>query len=128
MLGGGDDVGLRGVRHDDPALGGGLDVDVVHPHPGPADDLELIGALEQVGGELGGRADQDAVVLADRAGQLAVGPVGLDVDVEAGVLQQPYPRVADLLGDQNLRRLRAVVRRRHRSLTCEAGFAPCFLA
>ena len=37
VLGGGDHVRLRRVGDDDPGLGGGIDVDVVDPHAGPAD-------------------------------------------------------------------------------------------
>ena len=39
VLRGGDHVGLRRVCHHDAALGGGVDVDVVHADPGAADDL-----------------------------------------------------------------------------------------
>jgi hypothetical protein len=82
VLGGGDDVGLGRVGDDDPALGGGGDVDVVHPDAGAADRLEVPRVGQDLRGELGGRADEDAVELADAPGQLAVGPVRLDLDVE----------------------------------------------
>ncbi len=52
VLRGGDDVRLRRVGDDDPALGGRLDVDVVDPDAGAADDLEVVGAADQVGGQL----------------------------------------------------------------------------
>ena len=59
VLGGGDDVRLRRVGDDDAALGRGLDVDVVDADAGAADDAEVVGAVDQVGGQLRRRADQD---------------------------------------------------------------------
>jgi hypothetical protein len=100
VLGGGDDVGLRGVGDDDPALGGGGDVDVVHPDAGPADRLQPARVGQDLGGELGRRADEDAVELADAPGELAVGPVRLDLDVEVPA-EQVHAAVADLLGHQD---------------------------
>ena len=44
------------------------------PMPGAADHLQPVGPLDHVGGQLGGRADHDRVVVADRARQLAVVP------------------------------------------------------
>ena len=79
------------------------------PTPARADRLQALGPLEQVGGELGGRADQDAVELADAALELAVLPVDAQLDVEAGLAQELDAGVADLLLDEDLgtsRRLR----------------------
>ena len=55
VLGGGDRVGLRRVGDDDPALGGGGDVDVVHAHAGAADDPQVVGAVDHLGVELASR-------------------------------------------------------------------------
>jgi hypothetical protein len=95
VLGGGDDVGLRRVGDDDPPLGGGLHVDVVDADAGAADGLQLRGALEDVGGELGRGADEDAVVLADAVEVVAL----LDVEV---LLEEGDAGRADLLGDEHL--------------------------
>ena len=73
VLGGGDRVGLRRVGDDDPALGGGGDVDVVDAHAGTADHPQVVGALDHLGVELRRAADQDAVVVADALQQLARG-------------------------------------------------------
>ncbi len=54
VLGGGDDGGLGGVGDDDTPPGGGSQVDVVHPHPGSADDLEPVRPLDQIGADPGG--------------------------------------------------------------------------
>ena len=82
VLGGGDRVRLRRVGDDDPAAGRRRDVDVVDPGAGAADHLEALGALDQLGGQLGRRADQDRVVGADRLAQLLVGHLEAEVDVE----------------------------------------------
>ncbi len=65
VLRGGDDVRLRRVGDDDAALGGRLDVDVVDADAGAPDHLQVVGLLDQVRGQLRGRADQDRVVVAD---------------------------------------------------------------
>ena len=75
VLGGRDHVGLRGVGHDDAPLGGRGHVDVVDPHAGAADRAQPSCAGDQIGVELGRRADQDAVELADPLGELLTAPV-----------------------------------------------------
>ena len=102
VLGGRDHVGLGRVGHDHAALRGRIHVHVVHPHAGAADRLQALGAVQQVGVELRGRADQDAVELADAALELVLVPVDADLDLEAGVVQQLHAGVADLLLDEDL--------------------------
>ncbi len=102
VLGRGDHVRLRSVRDHHAALGGGVDVDVVHPHAGPAHDLEPVRALDQVAGQLRGGPDQDPVELADAAVQLAIVPVDAQLDIEARVAQQLHAGLADLLLDEDL--------------------------
>ena len=92
----------RGVRDHDPALGRRLDVDVVDAHARAADRPQARRALDQLGGHLRRRADQDAVVVADALCQLLVAPVEPQVDVEV-LAQQLDARVADLLLDEHLR-------------------------
>ena len=98
MLGRRDDRRLGGVRDDDAAARGGLDVDVVHPDSRAADHLQPPGALDQPGVELGRGADDDGVVIADRGGEVAV---RVHVDVEP-VAQELDPGLGDRLPDQNL--------------------------
>jgi hypothetical protein len=101
VLGGRDDVGLRRVGDDDAALGGRLDVDVVDADPGPADHAQVVGAADQLGGQLRRRADQDPVVAADALRELLVAPVDADVDREA-LAQHVDAGVGDLLLDEDL--------------------------
>ena len=67
VLGGGDRVRFGRVGDDHAAAGGSRDVDVVDAGSGPADHLEPLAALDQLGGHLGRRADQDRVVGGDRS-------------------------------------------------------------
>ena len=97
VLGCGDDRRLGRVRHDDPATRGGRNVDVVDADTGAADHLQPPGALDQLGGELGRRADDDPLVVADHVFELRV---AVHVDVEL-LLQQPDARLRDLLPDQD---------------------------
>ena len=80
VLGRGDDGGLRRVRHDDPAPRRRVDVDVVDAHARAPDHLQPLGALDQVGGQLRRRADDDRVVAAD---DLLERALAVDVHVEA---------------------------------------------
>ena len=67
VLGGGDVAAAGRVHHHDAALGGRVDVDVVDADAGAADDAQLVGPRDHVGGHLGGAADDERVVLADDA-------------------------------------------------------------
>ena len=98
LLGGGDDGRVGRVRDDDPAPGGGVDVDVVDPDPGAADHLQAVGLLDQVGGQLRRRADDDRVVVADRRGEIRV---AVDIHVEV-LAQELDPRLGDRLPDEDL--------------------------
>ena len=75
-----DDGGLRRVRDHDSAPRGRVEIDVVDPHPGPADHLELRRFLDQAGVEVRAAADDDRVVVADPRGEVAV---RVHIDVEA---------------------------------------------
>jgi hypothetical protein len=45
----GDRVGPRSIHYSDTRACGRFEVDVVHPNPGPADDSQLLGVLQQLG-------------------------------------------------------------------------------
>ena len=92
------------VRHDHAALGGRLDVDVVHPHPRAADDLQALGPLDQVGVELRGRADQRSRRTRRCGARARPGPSRSPSSTsKPGVAQQLHAGVADLLLDEDLR-------------------------
>src|SRR5262249_20869714 len=84
VLGSGNDRGFGRVRDDDPAPRCRVDVDIVDPPTGAADHLQPLGALDQVGGQLGRGADDDRVVAAD---DLLERGLRVDVHVEAGAEQ-----------------------------------------
>ena len=61
VLGRRQDVRLRRVDDHHAAAGGRLDVDVVEADAGPADDDQVGAGGEDLGGDLGGRADDEGV-------------------------------------------------------------------
>src|SRR5579863_1924868 len=96
VLGGRDDVRLRCVGDDDATSRRRSDIDVVDPDPGPGDDDEPLAALDQLGGQLRRRANQDRVELTDPPGQLLDVPVETRLDIEV-FAQQRQAGLADVL-------------------------------
>jgi hypothetical protein len=94
MLGGGDGIAEGRVHHDDAGGGGGGNVHIVHADAGAADHFQVLGRLQHVGGELGGRTNGDAVIIADDLDQLFLGEAGLDVGFDA-----PLRKMATAAGD-----------------------------
>ena len=82
VLGGGDRVRLRRVDDEDAALGRRDEVDVVDAGAGAADDLQVGGLADQVRGDLGRRADDQRVELADPVLERRLVPVESELDVE----------------------------------------------
>ena len=107
LLRGRNDGGVGRIRYDDAAVCRRIEVDVVDPDSRPADHLQLPGALDQVGGELGRRADDDRVVVADRLREIGL---GVDVDVEV-LTKQVDARLRDRLADEDARALQALLTR-----------------
>ena len=70
MLRRGHRVALGGVGDDDAALGGGIYVYVVHADAGAAYGLEVVGPVHYLGGNPGGAAHDQAVVVPDGLQQL----------------------------------------------------------
>src|SRR5436309_1428107 len=113
VLGRGHDVGLRRVGDDDPTLGRGVDIDVVHAHTGSSDDAQRVRTLDQLAGQLGGRADHDPLELADPLSELLLVPVEPQLDLEV-IAQELHAGPADVLPDEHARARRAVAFAAHR--------------
>ena len=99
VLGGGDDVGLRGVDHHHAAARRCFDVDVVQPDTGPTDHDEIGGDLEEFGRDLGGRPD-DQCVCADDVGT-ELGEIELHIDGVPGGAEAIKASLGDFFGHQD---------------------------
>ena len=99
VLGGGDDVALRGVDHHHAAAGGRLDVDVVEADAGAADDEQLVGVLEDLGGDLGRRSDDQRLRAADVHQQIV--EIELHVDVVACGAEPIEATFGDFFSDKD---------------------------
>ena len=101
MLGGGDDVRLRGVHHHHPATCGCFHIDVVEADAGPANDDQLRACFQHLGGDLGGRAD-DQRMSADDV-RVELGQIEVDDDLMAGGAEPIEAPVGDFLGHEYAR-------------------------
>ncbi len=88
LLGGADGVAAGRVHDDDALARGGGDVDVVHADAGAGDGPQLAGAFEQLGGQGGAAADDDAVGGLEGGLQLGALEAVALVEFEAGLAQQ----------------------------------------
>ena len=86
-----------------PLRGGGRDVDVVDADAGAADHLEGLGAREDLRRDLGGRADGEAVVVADDRGELVLvlAELGLEIDLDAAILEDLDGGGRKVVGDEH---------------------------
>ncbi len=89
VLGGGDRIAEGRVHHDDALLGRSRDIDIVDADAGAADDLEVLGRRDDLLGDLGGRADGEAIIVADDLEQLVLvlAEIRQIVDLDAIVLE-----------------------------------------
>ena len=71
MLGGRDDIPLRGIDYQYAAAGCRLDIDIVYPHPSPADDLQPAGGINNAGGYPGLTAHYQRIIASDNRLQLS---------------------------------------------------------
>jgi hypothetical protein len=63
-------------------------IHVVHAYAGPAYHAQLLAGLDDLGGDLGPAADDEAVVFADYLEQFLFRYLGPDIDLDPGVLGQ----------------------------------------
>ena len=105
VLGGGDRIAERRVHHDDALGGRRRNVDVVDADAGAADHLEVLRLLQDLRRDLGGRADREAVELADQRGELllVVAEIGLEVDLDAAILEDLDGGGRQGIGDEHAR-------------------------
>ena len=101
VFGGGDRIAERGVHHHHALAAGVGDIDVVHPDPGAADDLEVGRRVEDLLRHLGRAADREPVVFADAGDQLLGGFAGDDVDVAAALLEDLRGVGVHLVGNED---------------------------
>ncbi len=77
------------VHDDDTAARGGRDVNIVDADAGAADDLEVGRGFDQLFGCLGGRADGQAIVIADDFSKLVLvlAELRLEIDFDATITE-----------------------------------------
>src|SRR5262252_5586841 len=105
VLGRGDRVAERRVHHDDALGGGGRNVDVVDADAGAPDHAQRLRLLENLRRHLGGRADREPVVVADDLGELVLvlAEAGLEIDLDAAILEDLHGGGRECVGDENAR-------------------------
>jgi hypothetical protein len=81
----GNGVAARGVHDNDPAAGGRRHVDIVHAHPGPSDRLQTRSQPNDIGGNPGLRAHDDAIVGVCRPPQFVLLDANPHLDLEVWV-------------------------------------------
>ena len=100
VLGGGDCVAAGGVHDNHAVLGGSLDVDIVDTDSGTADDLEVLGGLENLGSDLGLAADDQPVELWDDLDQFILLEAGFDDHLDNAPFGKGFDSTAgDGIGD-----------------------------
>ena len=104
MLGGGDGIAEGRVHHDDALGRRRRDVDVVDADASAADHLQVGRPFENLRRHLGGGSDHEAVVVADDLGELVLvlAEVGLEIDLDAAILEDLHGRGRESVGDENL--------------------------
>ena len=102
MFGGGDHVAEGRVHHDHPLFRGGFLVDVVGADARAANHLEVRRIGEDLFRHLGGRADGEAVIVADDLGQLVfvLAQIGLEIHVDAAVAEDLNGSFGEFVGDE----------------------------
>ena len=103
MFGGRDRIAERRVHHDDAPRRRRRNIDVVDADAGAADHFELCRLLQDFRRDLGGGAHRKAVELADHRGKLVLvlAEIGLEVDLDAAVLEDLDRRRRQGIGDEH---------------------------
>jgi hypothetical protein len=103
VLGGGDGIAEGRVHDDDAPRRGGGDLHIVDADAGAADHLQVPGLFEDLGRDLGGGADGEAVILADHGGELVLvlAEIGLEIHFDAAILEDLHGGGRESVGDEN---------------------------
>ncbi len=106
VFGGGDRIAEGRVHDDHAARGGGGNVDIVHADAGAADDAQILGVLQDLGCDLGRRADGEAVIIADDRGELVLvlAERRLEIDLDPALLEDGDRGGRKGVGNENTRR------------------------
>ena len=91
------------VRDHDALARGRGHVDVIDADARAGDRTELARVLQALGGDLGLRADDAGVELAERGGEFVALEVEASFDFDPGVPEQFDPGGFELIGDQHAR-------------------------
>ena len=105
VLGRGDRIAERRVHHDDAARGRRRNIDIVDADAGAADHLQAFGLFQHLRRDLGGGADRQAVEAVDRRGELVLvlAEIGLEIDLDAAILEDLDGGGRQRIGDENFR-------------------------
>jgi hypothetical protein len=99
MFGNTDGTSAGRAHDQDAALGGFVQVDVVHAHAGAADGAQLFGAVEQIGSDFRRAANDQGIGIGDLRVQRLL---RCQYDVPARLLlQQLHAAIADLVRYDN---------------------------
>ena len=103
VLGGGDHVAKGRVHHDHALLGGRDLVDIVGADPGAADDFQIGRGGEDLFRHLGGRADGEAVIVADAPQErvLVLAKGGFEIHLDAAIAEDLHGGFAEFVGYEN---------------------------
>ena len=101
VLGGREDVRLRGVHHDDPASRGRGDVDIVEADPRPAHHLQLTTGGQHLVVDVGGRTDDERRRARDSLEEVPVRQAEPDIDMVARLSQEVEAGLGDFFGYQD---------------------------
>ena len=103
MLGGGDRVSAGGIHHDHASARGGVHIDIVHPHPGTANDSELRSGLEDGGGDFRLTADDESGKFGDDFDEFGFRQAGINNDLEGAAIGEfVYAALRNGIGHEDL--------------------------
>ena len=101
MLRGGKGRCGGGVEHENALGGRGIQIDVVHAHPGPRDGFQNPGILQHLGGDFRAGANHQRIVLPDNRRQFVFLQPDLGVEGMPGLLKKIQSLFRQLVSHEN---------------------------